>query len=163
MLGRDKSDQPRPLEVFDYLQDLNFKFMNYARRSLMPGDTVIASLLQPTIERNPFKIPARIFSRQISPAHLAVLCDRELIWIQDEPRSWDNTHYGGIWHYIRLNKLANLTFANQGSDAFRMRLEFIDSSKLDFVFHVDLLERAEELAEAICKLQPGIELELLPC
>lgn len=162
LYGTPGSQGSSPLEAFDFLQDLNFKFMNFARRSVLPGESVKMIVLQPGIKHGLLRRRSKFLSRLVSPAHLAILTDRELIWIQDEPQTPDRAQYGGIWHYIRLNKLTKLTFAYQGLDMVQLALLFTDNSKLTFNYEIELLPQAEEMAENICLAQPGIELELLP-
>jgi len=162
LYGQATTEGSRPLEAFDFLQDLNFKFMNFARRSVLAGETVRMIVLQPGIKHGLLRRHSKFLSRLVSPAHLAILADRELIWIQDEPQTPDGAQYGGIWHYIRLNKLAKLTFAYQGLDMVQLALSFTDNSKLTFNYELEMLPQAEGLAVSICQVQPGIELELLP-
>jgi hypothetical protein len=64
------------LGKFDYLMRLNFKFMNYARRSILPGEVVMNSLMQPDIHEQVVRFFGRSLSRSVSADHLLILTDR---------------------------------------------------------------------------------------
>jgi hypothetical protein len=98
--GANPVDVPRDLEL-GKLDDAvlpSFKFRNYARRSVLPGDRVIAVLAQPEVRRPVIRLGHWSYQRTIVMAHVLILTDRELIIIRDDPespRSFDNTRYGG--------------------------------------------------------------------
>ena len=97
-------------DKFDHLVRLNYKFMNYARHSLLAGEKVIHFILQPEIRVPVVKILGKTYYRAISPTHMSILTDRELITIsEDEPKNRAIGKYGGIWTYIQLNKIVSLT------------------------------------------------------
>lgn len=154
--GKDLGDGPRHVEEFDFLLDLNYKLMNYARRSLLPEEKVEEVVLQPAIERERFRLHTQAFTRMVSPAHLAIVTDREVIWIQDEPRNQAKSHYGGTWLYIHPEKLTKLTFANQGLDINSMNLHFEDGSRLEWIYDSDHIMDAHHLEEEIRERVPGL-------
>lgn len=94
---------------FAPLQAQHFKFMSYARRSLQPGQRVLAYTLQPELRLPRLHLLGRPMAmRTIDPAHLCILTDSELIVIRDDPtglRNCDDTRYGGIWDYLPLSRV----------------------------------------------------------
>jgi hypothetical protein len=105
-------------DKFNYLSNLNFKFMNYARSSLMMGEKVIQSMLQPEIRTPAWKLLGWTFHRTVSLAHLAILTDRELILIRDDERSKaiKGVRYGGVWQYIRLDSIRSVKLEDAVDD-----------------------------------------------
>ncbi len=83
--------------------------MNYARRSLQPGERVVAYTLQPELRQPRLTLLGRPLSlRTLETAHLCILTDRELIVIRDDPSSlqgYTQTRYGGIWDYLPLSRI----------------------------------------------------------
>jgi len=92
---------------FDYLSASSFKLMNYGRESLICGEKVVRILLQTEIKRPMWAILGNWFEQTVSPAHLTILTDRELILIQDvsHDRKASQAKYGGIWQYIPLRSV----------------------------------------------------------
>lgn len=92
---------------FDYLSASSFKLMNYGRESLIGGEKVIQILLQTEIKRPLWTRLGNWFEQTVSPAHLTILTDRELILIQDvsHDRKVSQPKYGGIWQYIPLRSV----------------------------------------------------------
>jgi len=101
------------LSKFDYLSSLNYKYMNYGRQSLCPGDVVRQIAYQP--ERciaegmNLFK---NVVFRRYATSHLAILTEREVILIKENTpsRSERTTLYGGVFTYIPQQKIHDIAF-----------------------------------------------------
>ena len=89
---------------FAALADVNFKFMNFGLKTIPPGEPVLQILLQPEIRETVFAFLGFTLTRRIAPAHLAILTERDLILIRDDPsqREKAKSPYGGIWNYIPL-------------------------------------------------------------
>jgi hypothetical protein len=113
-----------------YLWKQNIKYLNYARESLAPGATILASVYQediPLSKWNFFNKP--VFSSYLS-GHLALLTDRELIFIKEseEVRAIHDTSYGGVFSYIPLESIRSVTF------------EASEDKKVDWVVDVSLVD-----------------------
>jgi hypothetical protein len=129
-------DRERELAKFSYLMDLNFKFMNYARSSLLPGEQVVSTILQPEIRRQVLRLPGKTLFRTLATAHLFILTDRELITICDED-SWtgrQGIRYGGIWTFIPLNKIRHVSLAEADEDTLCLSLHLPHDDRLDALF-----------------------------
>jgi hypothetical protein len=106
----DEADWQVELAKFDYLSSSYFKFMNYARESLVRGDKVIGSIMQPKIRKLIFTLFGQKFYRDFVLSHLALLTDREAIFIREDENSAEikgkGERYGGVWQYIPLRNIA---------------------------------------------------------
>ena len=93
---------------FDHLCREHYKFMNVARRVILPGDCVLASIMQPELRTPVAKLFGRVYSRSRVPAHIVVLTDRELIVAAEEKQSLgrDTSRYGSVTTYIPRRKIA---------------------------------------------------------
>ncbi len=110
----DQTQLSAEQDKFNYLSELNFKFMNYGRSSLVGGEIVSQILLQPEIREPMWALFGDRFQRTVSAAHLVILTNRELILIQDVLRRGRKTrkdNYGGIWQYIHLRNIRSVTWS----------------------------------------------------
>jgi hypothetical protein len=85
-------------------ENWTIKFRNYARRSLLDGERVVAAVMQPAIRRGTRTPLGEIFQRSLFPAHLLMLTDGELILIRENSGRRVNITSGGVWHFIPLKK-----------------------------------------------------------
>jgi hypothetical protein len=121
---------------FECLKKLNFKFMNFARRSILPGEKVLQFILQPAIHVPIFSLFNLPFTRIISPAHITILTDKELIIIQDEPTKLRDrdVEYGGIWKYIPLRRIASMSLAQREDNLFVLSIHLSADDRIDVLF-----------------------------
>jgi hypothetical protein len=89
-------------QKFNYLAKINFKYMNYSKASILPGEKVYSIAYQPLVSKKYFKIFSKI---KIFP-HILILTETEFIIIQDEKNQLSN--YGGIRDYLLLSRIINL-------------------------------------------------------
>ena len=139
------TDQSSERAKFDYLVHLNFKFMNYARRSIVPGEKVLYTILQPEIRARIVRLFGMSLFRTISTSHLVILTDRQLIIIKDEnPGRWgDDSRYGGIWNYIPLGKIASVSLAEKGDDLLTLSIHLPQNDQIDSLFSVSNKQEVE--------------------
>lgn len=149
----DDTELQKAQAAFDYLATENFKFMNYARSSLVGGEKVIHTLWQPEIRERIFPRLRVPFYRTVSTAHLAVLTDKELILIREDERSSrgkKGVRYGGVWHYIPLRNIVSVSLEQFTADLL------ILSVKLSSMGHADQLFALASRPE-VTHLQNAIE------
>jgi hypothetical protein len=101
---------------FDHLVHINYKFMNYGRRSMLEGENFIHFILQPEIRIPIMRLLGRTYYRRIFPTHMSILTDKELIMIREETRQSDNSRYGGIWDFIPLQKITSISLRRKDRD-----------------------------------------------
>jgi hypothetical protein len=143
---------------FDYLCSLNFKFMNFARGSILPGERVVHVLWQPQIRAALLTLLGRPFFRTICPAHLAILTDRELIMIRDDHSEiwWQQVKYGGIWTYIPLDKIRRVSLAKRDEDLLVLEIHLPAEDHVDALFSASLQRDVEEFLVQIEHLIPRV-------
>ena len=109
---------------FNVLAKVNFKFMNFGRDSLLPGETVAQFLLQPEIRQPWLTLFGKTFYKTLSLAHLTILTDHELILLQDADRNKDSklSQYGGVWQYIPLNSIETLTVSEADNNRLTLSI-----------------------------------------
>ncbi len=134
-------------EKLDYLSTLNFKLMNFGRSSLVRGETILQILLQPEIRKPMFALLGNIFQKTISPAHLVILTDHELILIQDvlHGRNARQPQYGGIWHYIPLRSIRSLTCSETENDWLKLSITVSSDKVIEKLFAVSSKPELEQL------------------
>ncbi len=141
-------DRPN-LEQFDKWMDANYKFMNYARRSILPGETVIHSVLQPEI-REAVPLFFGKMSRALSPTHAGIVTDRELILIREELRVRGDEKYGGIWDYIPLKKIVHLSLKEKKSSLLALSIQLAGGDSIERLFESS---RETEIRQWVTRIQ----------
>ena len=139
--------QRSELEKFDPWVRLNYKFMNYAKRSLLGGEKVIQTVLQPEIRARLFTALGKTFYRTISPTHVSILTDRELIIIREEERRSGDDQYGGIWDYIPLNKIATLSLGRKDNNLLVLSIQLPESARLENIFQASAEREINQLLD----------------
>jgi hypothetical protein len=139
-------------ERFNHWIRLNYKFMNYARHSLLGREKVVQAILQPEIRASVLTVLGRTYYRVISPTHAAILTDRELIIIREEARQSGVDRYGGIWDYIPLNKIVTLSLSEKNGDLLALSIQLPESVRLESLFQASAKREVEQLLERFREL-----------
>jgi hypothetical protein len=135
---------------FDSLAAVSFKFMNYARSSLIDGEKVLHILWQPEMRVKTIALPGWPFYRTITPAHLTVLTDKELILIWDDERANRNkVRHGGVWRYIPLHSLVSTAALEQANSLMTLSIYLTGNDHLDRLFAVSSKSGIEQLRSKI--------------
>ena len=143
------SDSPiKDSEAFDHWMPLNYKFMNLARNSLVRGEKVICAVLQAEIRRELFTILGKTYVKIISPTHASILTDRELILIREEILQGRDDKYGGIWEYIPLSKIADLSISIKSEHLLVLSVTLRTNERLECVFQASRNHEVDKLLNA---------------
>jgi hypothetical protein len=137
---------------FEALLQRNYKFMNYSRGSILPGEEVLCYVLQSEIREDLLRLFGRSLSRCISPTHIVILTDRELITISEESGSlWQSLgtiKYGGIWQYVPRTRIsATIVARTDGLVSLSVHLSHDD--RLEMLFLPDNREILDSLVGAL--------------
>lgn len=102
------------INLFDEFRFENFKFANFAQHCLLPGEKVIQIIWQHELQKSliHFNFPIifrHLFQRRVFPNHVLMVTDQELILISEDDHHAHDDHYGGIWDYIPLAKIRNVS------------------------------------------------------
>jgi hypothetical protein len=142
-------------DKFDVLAGASFKFMNYGRESLVSGETVRQILLQPEIHQPLWTVFGRTFSKTLSPTHLTVLTDRELILIRntERVRASHVDRYGGIWQYIPLPRIDSATISPAANERWLLSIRHQPGRTVEQLFeasnHAALEKLVSQLREQV--------------
>jgi hypothetical protein len=161
-------DQIRPVatcelsseqDKFDYLAYANYKFMNYARRSLQPGERVVHSLLQPEIRARLFTVVGRSWYRTVAMSHLHILTDTEWIIIRDDERSpigRGQVRHGGVWDYVPLDRISAVTIHPRRDGRLTLMLQLPHGDRLDSVFAASQRAKLTVLLDQLVHIAPQV-------
>jgi hypothetical protein len=123
---------------FEVLIERNYKFMNYSRGSILPGEEVRCYVLQPEIREQLLRLFGRSLSRCISPTHIAILTDRELIAISEESgslwQSFGTVKYGGIWQYIPRTRITAASIASRDDGLLALSIQLPRNDTMEMLF-----------------------------
>jgi hypothetical protein len=149
--GTDVSDLKAEQAKFDYLSMVNFKFMNFARESLVCGERIIQSLYQPKKRQSLVTVLGRSIYRTISLAHLTILTDQEVILIGDVELVKGNkrSRYGGVRRYLPLRRIVSVTLEEQPNDLVRLTLQVSPDIRVQRLFAASQLQEIEHLKKAL--------------
>jgi hypothetical protein len=127
--------------------------MNFARRSLLPGERCLEFVFQPEITIPRLDILGRqLLKRVVCTAHLLILTDRELTLISDDPTGpqiLDDRHYGGIWTYIPLQRIAAATVKPEVSGRLRLILQMVGGTVIETLFGDDQCKEVNSLVATL--------------
>lgn len=122
------------IDGFDAWRRSNYKFMNYARRSLLEGERVLYAILHPEIREKVITILGKSFYRTLAPTQAVIRTDHELIVIREAKRQSGDAKYGGIWDYIPLNKIATLSLSEIKDDLLILSVRLPGDACLNYLF-----------------------------
>jgi hypothetical protein len=132
-------------EQFEHLLRVNYKFMNYGRHSLLAGEKVLHSILQPEIRNPALKLLGITVYRTIFPTHMSILTDGELILIREIARQQGGDRYGGIWNFIPLNKIVSLSLGERGSNLLVLSIHLPEKEHLEYLFQASARQEIDQL------------------
>ncbi len=149
--------EPADLEFerskFKILQNINFKFMNFGRRSILPGEQVKSFIFQPEIRNSRLKIANRSWlSKSLILAHLIILTESELILVRDDPESQrihESFHYGGIWNYIPLRQVERTSVVLEQNGLVTLKVHLPAESKIERNFSMSRVEEVKEFSTSV--------------
>ena len=143
------------MEKFNCLADVNFKFMNLAKHSLLEGEKVIQFIFQHDIQERLLSILKINYYRTISATQMIILTDKELITIREDATQRKEDRYGGFWVYIPINKFNSLFVSEKYSDLLLLTIQLPIDISFELLFQISarkelnqLLRRFKELAAA---------------
>jgi hypothetical protein len=136
---------------FSYLAESNFKFMNAARRSLLPGERVRESVMQQEIRTKLVTVFGRSFYRTKAPAHIMILTDKELIVVADENQDgWaGEIKHGSIRTCVPLAKIEQASYTTLADDLLLLSIGLPGDEHLEFCFAGAQQAAVEQMIEHI--------------
>jgi hypothetical protein len=157
--------RPQPLNIseglwktekdkFDGLAESNFKFMNYGRSSLVPGEKVVQLIYQPEIREPARELAGWTVYKSISMPHLTILTDKELILIRDDDRVKEvkGVRYGGVWQYIPLNKIRSAKLTEVTNNLLALVVTLPSGDAIKKLFRISSKAELEQFHDKIKEL-----------
>ena len=140
---------------------LNFKFMNYAHRSIRKGERTIRAIWQPEIPSNGPTIFGWKFFRPVCLSHLVILTDNELILIREDEHTYGRKEmrYGGIWSYVPLDKITSVSITEKGNDLLVVSIHLPENDSLFCVFSVSQMQTIKEFIAQFELIKAGPKLK----
>jgi hypothetical protein len=150
-------DQSRERSKFNFLKQLNYKLMNYGKRSLLPGEEVIQVILQPEIRAEMLKLLGISFFKTLCPSHIIILSHKELIMIQDGTGDrWGRSiRHGGIWNYIPLTGIASISTQGTQNDLLTLSIHLPGDEGIDSIYSISNRQQVEILLRRVEAIQKG--------
>ena len=120
----DNTDLETERNKFDYLRKLNYEFLNYARWSILPGEKVFCTVMQPEVQTKMklFNILETPLFRIVLPAYLTILTNLELIIIKVGQQNLKDNPLRVIRNYVPLKKIKSLLLAEQKENIFSLTI-----------------------------------------
>jgi len=155
-----ETEWQKELAKFDHLSSSEFKFMNYARESLVRGDKVICSIMQPKIRKHIFTLFGQRFYRTMVLSHLALLTNREVIFIGEDERTGEikgrGERYGGVWQYVPLRNIASVDITETENGFLTLSIKLIIAGQqLDKIFEASNKKELEEFQKKLAQSVGG--------
>lgn len=142
----DKSLLKIEWDKFENLAGLNYKYMNAAKESILPGEKVLGFVYQPQIRPD--------WSNQAVSAHVVILTDRELIFIQDENTSFkQEKQYGIIRHHIPLSKIQQMLLESSPNNQISLILNLFPRESIVRFFDLTKLRELKNLVDQYSTLR----------
>jgi hypothetical protein len=120
---------------FNYLAHDFYKFMNVAKKSILPGEEVVGAVMQAELRTQVVTLFGHAYTRLKAPAHILVRTDRELIVaVEEKQEAWSGSHkYGSIRTYIPLAKIATIDLV-AGAPYTHMSIQLVGGEQIDLDF-----------------------------
>ena len=119
--------------------------MNLAKHSLLEGEKVIQFIIQPEIQESLLTFLGKTYYRTISPTHMCILTDRELIMIREDVVRLKEDRYGGIWIYIPLNKIMYLSVSEQADELLVLTVQLPEDIRFELLFQTSAGKELNQL------------------
>jgi len=149
--GSGSPDLKLEQDRFDTLALENFKFMNFARGSLVRGERVIQFLYQPLNRLKTASVLGRGIYLTLTLAHLTILTDKEIILIGDAEgiAEKQRSKYGGVWRYLPLRCLDSISLEDQPRDILRLTFHVSPGIRVERLFEASRRGEIENLKKAV--------------
>lgn len=139
------------LARFNFLDTRNYKFLNFARDSLRPGQLVRQIIWQPKLRQPIFTLFGRSLYRTLVLPHLTILTDEELIFIGEDRRTTEvrGERHGGVWQYVPLRHITEAT-VSESSGLLHLSLRLLPGDhRLEKRFAAALREDLTNLRDRV--------------
>lgn len=149
----DGYDYKAELQKLDYLGHENFKFMNFARSSLVAGQRFVSSLYQPAVREPVLTVLGRSLYRTRVQPHLMLLTQQEVVLVAEAGQASNNEtqagKYQGVWCFLPLRHLRSWTLEQQSAGPVAFTFQLADGTQVQKLFDAALLPQLENFRTAM--------------
>jgi hypothetical protein len=133
--------------------DLEPQVIDMARHCLLPGETVIESILQPEIRAGLFSLDRAAHGAKC-PTHICILTDKELVLIREDASLGNKDFCGGICNFIPLSKISALTRTREKGSLLSISIRLLNGEVCESLFDVALEPEVKHFLEMIRERMP---------
>ncbi|WP_432662181.1 hypothetical protein R9X47_16600 [Wukongibacter baidiensis] len=147
----DHGDIGYEIAKLNYLKAISLKFLNYSKRSIMQGEKISNIVYQPEMWTKFLKH----FNRRLSPSHITILTDKELIIIKEynNLKNSKDCSYGGVWSYIPLHRIKFISLEDtENKDIINLVVNFKNDNNITISFSLSNKSDLDSLIEGFLKL-----------
>lgn len=152
LVSLNEKAHSRHMEKLDRWNDLNTYVVDMARHCLMPGETVIESILQPETRPSIFS-PDRAFRGTKYAAHIYILTDKELMMIREDPSVGKREKHGSICTFVPLSKINSLAL-NQEKNQISISVHISSGDVYEAFFDASLENDVNQFMDRTRELMP---------
>lgn len=143
--------------AFDKLEAANLKLSNFARHSILSGESVRQLIWQPELRRSKIKLHIPLLANSILyqtvfPNHVTMLTDKELILIRETERMVHDDRYGGVWDYVPLDKIKSASILQKQDGLLALVVELFDGHNLETHYLPSLRTELEVMAKILSQM-----------
>lgn len=135
------------VDQFDLWGRSNYKFTYFAKHSILRGEKMIHAILQPEIRVSILKILGKMYQRMLSPTHMSILTDREVILIREELRQSGEDRYGGIWDYIPLKKIGKLSLNEKDNNLLVLSIQMAGGESMECLYDASMKREIQQFLQ----------------
>lgn len=135
--------------LFSEWRSLSYKFMNYARRSLLPGEQLVQAVFQPEVRKPLLHFGRRTIFRSLAPALALILTDRELVLIREETARGAGSRYGGTWVYLPLGRIVGVRSEEKEGELLSLVVDLPGQERLECAIQSSQWQEVAKLTEKI--------------
>jgi hypothetical protein len=121
----------------------------------LEGEKVVFSVFQPEIRADLLTFWGITYYKTISPTHMSILTEHELIVIREEAARRKEDRYGGIWDYIPLNKIKALSLNEKGSNHLAFSIQLPDNVQFELLYQVAARNEINQLIDQFKEITIG--------
>jgi len=131
---------------FNFLGQQNFKFMNYGKQYLHDGEKIGSIIYEPEIDIENFKVFGKAFFKRVSPAHLLIITDEELILLSD-PESVKLSNYGASWGYVPLDRISRVEFVFDDDEGYYvLKIKLKGGKEIHSIYREENKDKVKKIA-----------------
>ena len=142
---------------FDDLESESFKFANFCRHCLLPGEGLNQLIWQPELRIGVLhsffpSVFDKFLHRVIFPNHALMLTNQELIIIKEDEQNKRSDRFGGIWEFIPLPKIKAGHLTQEENGVIQLTITLKTGLEVHSLFMSSMRQQLENLLNLLNQL-----------